>query len=174
MSETMHNALNALLYNTGGERRDFMLVLATNRAQDLDPAILDRCDESLFIPLPDAPCRSLLLTQFFQKHVRSVVDKNRSEKSIRRFFTRRSLSGNTRLTIDEKVMTGYQLQRAVEATDGFSGREIGKMMIAMQGALYGTDDGNLSVDDAWSVIKIKVAEHDDKKRMIGSNRLSMF
>jgi len=31
MSESVHNALNALLYNTGGERRDFMLVLATNR-----------------------------------------------------------------------------------------------------------------------------------------------
>jgi len=31
MSENAHNALNALLYNTGGDRRDFMLVLATNR-----------------------------------------------------------------------------------------------------------------------------------------------
>ena len=31
MSESAHNSLNALLYNTGGERRDFMLVLATNR-----------------------------------------------------------------------------------------------------------------------------------------------
>lgn len=31
MSECAHNALNAILYNTGGERRDFMLILATNR-----------------------------------------------------------------------------------------------------------------------------------------------
>jgi ATPase family AAA domain-containing protein 3A/B len=31
MSENAHNALNALLYNTGSERRDFMMVLATNR-----------------------------------------------------------------------------------------------------------------------------------------------
>ena len=31
MSESAHNALNALLYNTSGERKDFMLVLATNR-----------------------------------------------------------------------------------------------------------------------------------------------
>jgi len=42
MSESAHNALNALLYNTGGERKDFMLVLATNRAEDLDAAVLDR------------------------------------------------------------------------------------------------------------------------------------
>jgi ATPase family AAA domain-containing protein 3A/B len=31
MGEHAHNALNAMLYNTGSERRDFMLVLATNR-----------------------------------------------------------------------------------------------------------------------------------------------
>jgi ATPase family AAA domain-containing protein 3A/B len=31
MSECAHNALNAILYNTGSERRDFMLILATNR-----------------------------------------------------------------------------------------------------------------------------------------------
>ncbi len=31
MSENAHNALNALLYNTGSERTDFMMVLATNR-----------------------------------------------------------------------------------------------------------------------------------------------
>ena len=42
----MH-ALNAMLYSTGGERKDFMLVLATNRAGDLDAAMLDRRDGSL-------------------------------------------------------------------------------------------------------------------------------
>ena len=31
MGETAHNALNALLYHTGSERKDFFLVLATNR-----------------------------------------------------------------------------------------------------------------------------------------------
>ena len=46
-SESVHNALNAMLYSTGGERKDFMLVLATNRAGDLDAAMLDRRGESL-------------------------------------------------------------------------------------------------------------------------------
>lgn len=31
LTENAHNALNALLYNTGSERTDFMMVLATNR-----------------------------------------------------------------------------------------------------------------------------------------------
>jgi ATPase family AAA domain-containing protein 3A/B len=57
MSETAHNSLNALLYNTGTEMTDFMMILATNRAEDLDPAALDRCDESLLFPLPDSACK---------------------------------------------------------------------------------------------------------------------
>ena len=41
-SEDTRNALNALLYQTGTASQTFMLVLATNRAEDLDDAILDR------------------------------------------------------------------------------------------------------------------------------------
>ena len=47
MGETMRAAINALLSRTGGQSASFMLVLATNRPQDLDPAVLDRMDEAL-------------------------------------------------------------------------------------------------------------------------------
>mmetsp|Transcript_11826 Transcript_11826/g.33741 ORF Transcript_11826/g.33741 Transcript_11826/m.33741 type:complete len:829 (-) Transcript_11826:2164-4650(-) len=69
ISEHTHNALNALLFNTGGEPRDFMLVLSTNRPQDLDAAVLDRCDEFISLPLPDAECREKLLAQYFRTFV---------------------------------------------------------------------------------------------------------
>jgi SpoVK/Ycf46/Vps4 family AAA+-type ATPase len=42
LSEDTRNALNALLYQTGTASHNFMLVLATNRAEDLDDAVLDR------------------------------------------------------------------------------------------------------------------------------------
>jgi ATPase family associated with various cellular activities (AAA) len=42
LSEDTRNALNALLYQTGTASHSFMLVLATNRAEDLDEAVLDR------------------------------------------------------------------------------------------------------------------------------------
>ena len=50
----MRSALNALLYRTGGQSTDVVLVLATNRPEDLDAAILDRMDETLEFPLPGA------------------------------------------------------------------------------------------------------------------------
>ncbi len=41
-SQDTRDALNSLLHQTGSCSRDFMLVLATNRAEDFDEAVLDR------------------------------------------------------------------------------------------------------------------------------------
>merc|ERR1711871_460784 len=49
----MRNALNALLFQTGDQSKHFMLVLATNRAADLDAAVLDRVDEAVHFGLPE-------------------------------------------------------------------------------------------------------------------------
>jgi hypothetical protein len=46
------NALNALLYRTGEASKNFMLVLATNRPDDLDSAVVDRVDEAMHFDLP--------------------------------------------------------------------------------------------------------------------------
>ena len=49
------NALNALLYRTGEASKNFMLVLATNRPDDLDSAVVDRVDEAMHFDLPPTP-----------------------------------------------------------------------------------------------------------------------
>ncbi len=41
-SQDTRDALNSLLHETGSCSQDFMLVLATNRAEDIDEAVLDR------------------------------------------------------------------------------------------------------------------------------------
>ena len=132
MSDTAHNALNALLYNTGGERKDFMLVLATNRAEDLDAAVLDRCDESIFFPLPNAECRKDLILLYFDLHFRKFMQSNnKQELSLRSQITQ--YLTNTKpllMSIESDLMTGEQLQSTVNVTLGFSGREIGKLMVS--------------------------------------------
>ncbi len=52
MSENLRNVLSALLYQTGTQSEHYMLVLATNRPEDLDRAITDRIDEALHFDLP--------------------------------------------------------------------------------------------------------------------------
>ena len=174
MSDTAHNALNALLYNTGGERKDFMLVLATNRAEDLDAAVLDRCDESIFFPLPNAECRKDLILLYFDLHFRKFMETNNKQalslrSQITEYFTGRK---PMIMSIEQDLMTGSQLQSTVDVTLGFSGREIGKLMVALQGAMYVSKDGKLDFVGAWKVIQTKVRDHLQKLDMTRANARS--
>jgi hypothetical protein len=65
----MRNALNALLFQTGDQSKHFMLVLATNRAADLDAAVLDRIDEAVHFQLPKRKQRLDIASQYFMEHV---------------------------------------------------------------------------------------------------------
>lgn len=65
MSEEQRNALNAVLARTGEASRDIMLVLATNRPEDLDSAVGDRVDEALHFELPGEQERVALLKKYF-------------------------------------------------------------------------------------------------------------
>lgn len=171
MSDTSHNALNALLYNTGGERKDFMLVLATNRAEDLDAAVLDRCDESLYFPLPNDECRKDLILLYFDLHLKKYIESNNKQEFSLRSRLNRYISNQIPniMSIESDLMTGKQLESTVAVTNGFSGREIGKLMIALQGAMYVSKDRKLDFEASWKLIITKVREHREKLEMVGKH-----
>jgi len=165
MSETAHNALNALLYNTGGERKDFMLVLATNRAEDLDAAVLDRCDESLYFGLPGVQGREKLLQLYFNKYVIEAIEELKEATS----WWRKALGWGSLvddIEVQEEAKKGKWTKDSAEKCKGFSGRELAKLMIAVQGVLYGSERGKLGEDDIKRVIRQKVIEHEEKKQML--------
>lgn len=62
-------ALNAMLFRTGDQSKDFVLVLATNRPADLDPAVLDRMDEALEFPLPGPQERRHILEIYLDRYI---------------------------------------------------------------------------------------------------------
>jgi hypothetical protein len=62
-------ALNAALFRTGDQSRDFAVVLATNRPADLDPAVLDRMDEALEFPLPGPLERARILDIYLNSYI---------------------------------------------------------------------------------------------------------
>eukprot|EP00947_MAST-08B_sp_MAST-8B-sp1_P003712 g3712.t1 len=78
MSEDLRNALNALLFHTSEQSFKFMLVMATNRPEDLDEAIVDRVDETLLFDLPGLPERTQLVQLYFTKHV-GAMSKSKEE-----------------------------------------------------------------------------------------------
>ncbi|KAL0378145.1 UNVERIFIED_CONTAM: ATPase family AAA domain-containing protein 3 [Sesamum radiatum] len=69
MSEAQRSALNALLFRTGDQSRDVVLVLATNRPGDLDSAVTDRIDEVIEFPLPQEDERFKLLKLYLSKYL---------------------------------------------------------------------------------------------------------
>ena len=68
-SEHLRNALNAILFHTGTQSKKFMMVLATNRPQDIDAAIIDRIDDAMAFSLPTLRERKLLCRLYFKKYI---------------------------------------------------------------------------------------------------------
>lgn len=171
MSEHTHNALNALLYNTGGERRDFMLVLSTNRPQDLDSAVLDRCDEFISLPLPDLECREILLAQYFKTFVVDEVAKVNAlaDRIVSKAKALVMKQEPFRIEIDDDVMDSNQLSSFALSMEGMSGREIGKVMIALQAALYSSSDGRLTRQMTEKILCGKLQKHRAKLALKGNS-----
>lgn len=132
MSEDTRNALNAFLYRTGTPSSRVVLVLATNRPGDLDPAVVDRCDEALLFPLPDADARGALLTRYFRAYVRNA--SGAGSGLFVSLLGARSHRGA--IAVAPELTDDYLRASLVARTDGFSGREIAKLMLAVQADAY--------------------------------------
>lgn len=173
MSEAMRNALNALLYHTGTQSKHFMLVIATNRPEDLDTAVTDRIDDTLHFDLPELSERVRLLEMYFNEYVShllgsddgELVKTNDSSKTNKK-TTKRSpevaakgaTSGSTSRRVDSSIMQQYGAR-----TEGMSGREIAKMLLYMQSIVYAQDKMVVTPQLVERVVNEKIEEHKRKQ-----------
>ena len=65
----LRGALNALLFRTGDQSRDFAVILATNRPADLDSAVIDRMDEAIEFALPGQAERKQILKMYLDSYI---------------------------------------------------------------------------------------------------------
>jgi ATPase family AAA domain-containing protein 3A/B len=159
MSEAQRSALNALLFQTGDQSKDIVLALATNRPGDLDSAITDRIDETLEFPLPGEDERFKLLKLYLEKYIAQTGLKKPS--LFRRLFYKQPQK------IEIKGLTDDILREAAAKSEGFSGREIAKLMASVQAAVYGSKECVLDLGLFREVVDYKVAEH-QQRRILGS------
>jgi len=166
MSEGLRGALNAMLFRTGDQSRDFLVVLATNRPSDLDVAVVDRIDEALYFPLPGVQERKQILEVYLDKYlVQSVEYTDSLSARIRRSIF--ALIGSRRSGVDRIRVQGITeeiLNQAAVKTEGFSGRELAKFMASVQASVYGAKDAVLTPELFDQVLQFKVAEHERKLR----------
>lgn len=161
MSEAQRSALNALLFRTGDQSKDIVLALATNRPGDLDSAVADRIDEVLEFPLPGQGERFKLLKLYMEKYIAQVG----SGKST----GLKNLLKKEQQKIEIKGMTDDILREASARTEGFSGREIAKLMASVQAAVYGSENCVLDPSLFREVVDYKVAEHQQRRKLAAAD-----
>ncbi|KAK2972856.1 hypothetical protein RJ640_028384 [Escallonia rubra] len=160
MSEAQRSALNALLFRTGDQSKDIVLALATNRPGDLDSAVADRIDEVLEFPLPGEGERFKLLKLYLDKYI--------AQAGARKPGLFASLFQKQQQKIEIKGLSDDILKEAAAKTEGFSGREIAKMMAGVQAAVYGSENCVLDPNLFREVVDYKVAEHQQRRKLAGA------
>jgi len=158
MSEGLRGALNAMLFRTGDQSKDFCVVLATNRPSDLDPAVIDRMDEALEFGLPSEDERKKIIEIYFDKYIRSAASSvsTTATDNVKNFLLGRKSQADE---IRVNGITEDMLRKAAKKTEGFSGRELAKFMASVQAAVYGSHETELTPAIFESVLKLKLAEH---------------
>lgn len=171
MSEGLRGALNAMLYRTGDQSRDFVVVLATNRPGDLDAAVLDRMDEVVEFPIPGVLERQRLFDLYLKKYILAAGTDEGGAGAERRhglmYRVKYAMAGR-KVQVDPiqtEGLTDDDLVWAAELCEGFSAREIAKSMAAVQSAAYGTPNATLSRDLFRTVVEARKEEHLARVRM---------
>ncbi|XVF59635.1 hypothetical protein PTKIN_Ptkin07bG0291800 [Pterospermum kingtungense] len=164
MSESQRSALNALLFRTGDQSRDTVLVLATNRPGDLDSAITDRIDEVIEFPLPGEEERFQLLKLYLSKYLSGQSDCTSKWGPL--FLLNKKPRDITVKDFSEDV-----IQEAAKKTEGFSGREIAKLVASIQAAVYGSPDCVLDSHLFQETVNYKVVEHHQRIKLAAEGGL---
>eukprot|EP00116_Pleurobrachia_bachei_P010573 sb/3470835/ len=120
MSEDMRSTLNAFLYRTGESSKNVMLMMASNRPDHLDWAITDRMDEMVQFGLPGLEEREKLFQLYYKKYISDLIDNGSIQW--------------------EEFDVDQTLLEAAEKSEGFSGRQISKLGIALQASVYASPD----------------------------------
>lgn len=129
-SSSSRDALNVFLSMTGDACGKIMIILTTSNPSALDDAVLDRCDEILHCDLPQVTERKKILTNEFKK-VFTKKDEG-ADKSYAQNIKKR------KMTFDEAFSVDAQIHKVAGdgMTDGFSGRELTKIIRAVEHEMF--------------------------------------
>lgn len=131
------------------------MVLATNRPSDLDSTVTDRIDEVIEFPLPGEEERLKLLKLYLNKYLCDDSDGSKGGFLLKK--------QPQKITI--KDLSEDDFREAAKKTEGFSGREIAKLMASVQAAVYGRPDCILDSQLFKEIVDYKVVEHHQRLKL---------
>ena len=150
MSEPMRHTINSFLYRTGTPSSKVLLVMATNTPDMLDEAVHDRIDEIVAFDRPSQAERKNMLYHYLVKYC--TPPNTFAEKAKFAYEHPRSLYKGKKLIRMENVDHEF-IEEISKQTEGFSGREITKMVIAWHDAAFAQVDPVLTKDLMTKILK---------------------
>lgn len=145
ISEDLRAALNAFLYRTGEQSNKFMLVLASNQPEQFDYAINDRIDEIVNFNLPGLEERKRMIYHYFDKY---LLNAGPGAKQIKL----------------DKFDFVQKCEYLAQKTEGFSGREISKLIVSCQAGAYASEDGMLTEKMIGDKLAFALDAHEKKMK----------
>lgn len=160
IGEDMRNSLNALLYRTGSASYNFMLVLASNTPDQLDRAIHDRVDEIVQFDRPGEKQRVQMLYHYLLEYCSPSLT---FKKKLNNFFKNPSLSVFRRTEIGMSGVDDEFIEKIAKKIEGFSGREIYKLVIAWHDAAFNKQNAILTPELMESVLESHIKQHKQRE-----------
>ena len=145
ISEDLRASLNAFLYRTGEQSNKFMLVLASNKPEQFDYAINDRLDEIVNFTLPSTEERKRMIYFYFDKYLLKAT------------------KGAKQIKLDTFDFI-KKCEDLAQKTEGFSGREISKLIVSCQAGAYASEEGKLTEKMIDEKLSLALASHDKKMK----------
>lgn len=139
MSEDARNCLSVFLHHTGTESSRVAVILATNIPSALDRAVLDRMDEAFEFPIPQYDQRLQMLRMFVDRYLNQPFKKGK------------------RIEVDEAVQNAEYFAEIAKRTEGMSGRQLAKLVLAFQSAVFGSGTMRLTPGLAETVLQWRLA-----------------
>lgn len=136
LSEETRMIMNQIMAKTGTEQCNFILVALTNRPQDFDDAFKSRFSETVYIGAPALEQRRQIVDMYVTKYIKKPLFTPKTS-----FLGRlRTKKGLKQITFDEAIFTEQAINSIAQRLEGFTGRDISQLMMAVRDAAYATPE----------------------------------
>jgi ATPase family AAA domain-containing protein 3A/B len=138
-----------------------MVVLATNTPQVLDEAIQDRIDEMLYFDKPSLTERTNILFQYLIKYCKPKKSFIEKAKDV---INHPSLLINGKKTINISQLDSKYIESIAERTEGFSGRELTKLVVSWHDAAFSMENPTLDKVTVEEVLNRHIEQFKTKNK----------
>ena len=156
LTDKTRKLLTHLLTFTGTESRNYMMVLLTNRPEDLDEAVLSRCDQRIEIGTPAPAQRRSILDMYVNKYLFNANQLQPSKPFWSGWFG--SEEEMKQVTIAEDVFTPEEIDSISGKLNGFVGRDISKLVLQILTSTYATEECKVTKEIVDRVVTTKIRE----------------